>query len=45
MPAKYSGVPVFNGLTDNDHPTQALEDVLTMTDCISKPLEKCRLVF
>jgi ornithine carbamoyltransferase len=43
--AKYSGVPVFNGLTDTDHPTQALADVLTMTESISKPLEKCRLVF
>ncbi|MBP5166625.1 MAG: ornithine carbamoyltransferase [Oscillospiraceae bacterium] len=43
--AKYSGVPVFNGLTDTDHPTQALADVLTMTENIKKPLDRCRLVF
>ena len=27
--AKYSGVPVWNGLTDEDHPTQVLVDFLT----------------
>ena len=27
--AKYSGVPVWNGLTDEDHPTQVLGDFLT----------------
>ncbi|HDM1512284.1 TPA: ornithine carbamoyltransferase subunit F, partial [Staphylococcus aureus] len=27
--AKYSGVPVWNGLTDEDHPTQVLADFLT----------------
>lgn len=27
---KYSGVPIFNGLTDEFHPTQMLADVLTM---------------
>ena len=30
--AKYSGVPVYNGLTDDYHPTQALADMLTMTE-------------
>ena len=38
--AKYSGVPVFNGLTDVDHPTQILADMLTMEEHISKPLNK-----
>jgi ornithine carbamoyltransferase len=30
--AKYSGVPVFNGLTDDFHPTQALADILTLEE-------------
>ncbi len=30
--AKYSGVPVYNGLTDLFHPTQALADVLTIEE-------------
>ena len=30
--AKYSGVPVYNGLTDIDHPTQALADFLTLQE-------------
>jgi ornithine carbamoyltransferase len=30
--AKYSGVPVYNGLTDEFHPTQALADVMTMEE-------------
>lgn len=36
--AKYAGVPVFNGLTDEFHPTQMLADVLTMREHCSKPL-------
>ena len=36
--AEYAGVPVFNGLTDEYHPTQMLADVLTMTEHCSKPL-------
>ena len=43
--AKYSGVPVFNGLTDLDHPTQILADMLTMEEHIAKPLNKCKVVF
>ena len=38
--AKYSGVPVFNGLTDEFHPTQMFADVLTMTEHSSKPLNE-----
>lgn len=34
--AKYSGVPVWNGLTDLYHPTQLLADVLTMYENIDK---------
>lgn len=30
--AKYSGVPVWNGLTDEDHPTQVLADLLTIKE-------------
>jgi len=30
--AKYSGVPVFNGLTDEYHPTQVLADILTLEE-------------
>ncbi len=43
--AKFSGVPVWNGLTDVDHPTQALADVLTLRENVAKPLDKCKLVF
>jgi ornithine carbamoyltransferase len=31
--AMYAGVPVWNGLTDSYHPTQALADVMTMQEC------------
>ena len=30
--AKYSGVPVWNGLTDKEHPTQMLADFMTMKE-------------
>ena len=30
--AKYSGIPVYNGLTDDFHPTQALADVMTLEE-------------
>jgi ornithine carbamoyltransferase len=43
--ARYSGVPVFNGLTDVDHPTQILADMMTMEEHISKPLKDCKVVF
>ena len=38
--ARYSGVPVWNGLTDEFHPTQVLADILTMTEHCSKPLSE-----
>lgn len=43
--AKYSGVPVWNGLTDVDHPTQILADMLTMEEHCGKPLNECKVVF
>ncbi len=36
--SSYAGVPVYNGLTDDWHPTQMLADVLTMTEHADKPL-------
>ena len=30
--AEYSGVPVWNGLTDEDHPTQVLADFMTIKE-------------
>ncbi|GAB2868244.1 ornithine carbamoyltransferase [Streptomyces deserti] len=35
--AAYAGVPVYNGLTDDWHPTQMLADVLTMTEHCDRP--------
>lgn len=43
--AKYSGVPVWNGLTDVDHPTQILADLLTIEEHVAKPLNKVKVVF
>lgn len=43
--AKYAGVPVWNGLTDVDHPTQILADLLTIEEHVAKPLNKVKLVF
>ncbi|OOF36676.1 ornithine carbamoyltransferase [Rodentibacter heidelbergensis] len=43
--AKYAGVPVFNGLTDEFHPTQMLADVLTMIENCDKPLNQISYVY
>ncbi|MCL1983642.1 MAG: ornithine carbamoyltransferase [Clostridiales bacterium] len=43
--AKFSGVPVWNGLTDVDHPTQILADLLTIEEHVAKPLNKVKVVF
>jgi ornithine carbamoyltransferase len=43
--AEYAGVPVFNGLTDEFHPTQMLADVLTMTEHCQKPLTDIAFAF
>ncbi len=37
--ARCAGVPVWNGLTDQWHPTQMLADVLTMREHVAKPIE------
>lgn len=41
----HAGVPVFNGLTDADHPTQILADMLTIEEHIAKPLKEVKVVF
>lgn len=38
--AAHAGVPVYNGLTDDWHPTQMLADILTMTEHCAEPLER-----
>jgi ornithine carbamoyltransferase len=38
--ARWAGVPVYNGLTDEWHPTQILADFLTMREHIAKPYEE-----
>ncbi|MDD4005450.1 MAG: ornithine carbamoyltransferase subunit F, partial [Elusimicrobiaceae bacterium] len=38
--ARFAGVPVWNGLTNEWHPTQMLADVLTMTEHCARPLEQ-----
>ena len=43
--AKYSGVPVWNGLTDVDHPTQILADMMTIEEHLDKPLADVKVVF
>jgi len=43
--AKHAGVPVWNGLTDVDHPTQILADLLTIEEHAHKPLSEIKLVF
>jgi len=43
--AKYSGVPVWNGLTDDDHPTQVLADFMTAMEHTGKKLEDMKLAY
>src|SRR4030067_3111985 len=43
--AAYAGVPVFNGLTDEYHPTQVLAHPLTMMEHSTKPLESIAYCF
>ena len=38
--AEYSGVPVWNGLTNEFHPTQILADFMTMQEHVDKPLNQ-----
>ncbi len=41
----YSGVPVFNGLTDDDHPTQVLADFLTAREHLNKPFDQMKMAY
>jgi ornithine carbamoyltransferase len=43
--ARYAGVPVFNGLTDEYHPTQMLADVMTMREYSDKPIRDIKYAF
>jgi ornithine carbamoyltransferase len=43
--AEFAGVPVWNGLTDEFHPTQILADILTMREHSSKPIEQIAYAF
>lgn len=43
--AQYAGVPVWNGLTNEFHPTQILADFLTMTEHTDKPLNKVTFAY
>ena len=43
--AEYAGVPVYNGLTDEWHPTQMLADFLTMHEASGKPYDALTYAF
>ena len=43
--ARHAGVPVWNGLTDTDHPTQILADFMTIAEHLAKPLHQVKLAF
>lgn len=43
--ARYAGVPVWNGLTNEFHPTQILADFLTMQEHANKPLSQIRFCY
>lgn len=43
--AQYAGVPVYNGLTDDWHPTQMLADMLTMVEHSDKPRTQISYAF
>ncbi|MBL6990471.1 MAG: ornithine carbamoyltransferase [Bacteriovoracaceae bacterium] len=43
--AQYAGVPVWNGLTNEFHPTQVLADLLTMIEHSDKPLNKIKFCY
>jgi ornithine carbamoyltransferase len=43
--AEYAGVPVWNGLTNEYHPTQVLADLLTMMEHSDKPLKQVKFAY
>ena len=43
--AKYAGIPVYNGLTDEYHPTQMIADVMTMREHSDKPITDIKYAY
>jgi len=43
--AAHAGVPVYNGLTNEFHPTQILADLMTMQESCDKPLREMRVAY
>jgi ornithine carbamoyltransferase len=43
--AQYAGVPVYNGLTDEYHPTQMIADVMTMREYSDKPISDIKYAY
>ena len=43
--AKFAGVPVYNGLTDEYHPTQMLADVMTMREHSDRPIHEIKYAY
>lgn len=43
--AAWAGVPVYNGLTDEDHPTQILADLLTIRERVARPLGEVAVAY
>jgi ornithine carbamoyltransferase len=43
--AEWAGVPVYNGLTDEWHPTQMLADFLTMREHLDRPFEEMKFCY
>lgn len=43
--AAHAGIPVWNGLTDEDHPTQVLADLMTIEEHVHKPLSQVKMVY
>lgn len=44
--AKHAGIPVYNGLTDEDHPTQILADLMTIEEHLpTKPLNQVKIAY
>jgi ornithine carbamoyltransferase len=43
--ARYAGVPVWNGLTNEFHPTQVLADLQTMSEHSDKPLSQVKFAY
>ncbi|MCL1802801.1 MAG: ornithine carbamoyltransferase [Eubacteriaceae bacterium] len=43
--AKHSGLPVYNGLSDESHPTQILADLMTVKEKLGKPFSSLKIAF